>query len=62
MSFKEKINLIADLLSIALSIIAIVGIFAAHRHGIFDALHDVGMRARHGIEAINIIPPENAPN
>jgi hydrogenase maturation factor len=65
MAFKENVNLVADIFSIILSLIAIVGLVAAHRTGVLHALSDMGARAKHEIEIIeeNLhIPPSINPH
>ncbi|MCL2438914.1 MAG: hypothetical protein FWD15_00185 [Alphaproteobacteria bacterium] len=41
MTFKEIIEVIAALLTVVLSIVALSGIFAAHRRGFFQMFHNV---------------------
>jgi hypothetical protein len=64
-AFKENVNLVADMLSIILSLIAIIGVIVAHRTGVLRALSDMGARATHEIEIIEQklhIPPSIDPH
>jgi hypothetical protein len=46
MNFVDAIDFAADLLTVILSLGAIFGVIAAHKHGIFRALREIGRRAK----------------